>query len=67
MSCEIGGHYWNLDALLKQLEEETEAREGAIPSPTTTQSTKQKKAGRDSSADTAAAMLALSNTPLCCY
>ena len=39
LSRKIGEHDWNLDALLKQLEEEIEARERAMPSPTISQAT----------------------------
>ena len=63
LSREIAEGDWNLDALLKKLEREIEARERAMTS--STQSAR--KPGTDSSAGTAATFLTPTSAPSCCY
>ena len=56
---------WNLDSLLRQLEE-IKACERAMPS-STQPSTALKTGPRNDSTSTAATLLALTNTPSCCF
>lgn len=63
MSREIREDNWNLDSLLKQLEEEIKARERAMP-PSTQPSTGRKIGQRNDSTGT---LLALTNPPSCCF
>ena len=56
---------WNLDSLLRQLEEEIKTHERAMP-PSTQPSTARKTGPRNDSTSTAAILLAPTNTPSCC-
>ena len=69
LSREIGGDNWDLDDLLKRLQDEIAAREriGTPAPPSLPNSQPMKKSGRGSPNGTAATLFASSNSSSCCY